>query len=146
MRKKTPSFRRPCGTCHGGTCQTDLGFEEVCKLLTKFHSEVLTSRLGANPFLVSLGIFDVTGEVDTDCELSWYIVATVALRPLCHTIVHVHEDFGVLKLTHRDGRLHMGTMHRALRKLMSSFLARDGVAENLSLKAGNLGRRLAAYY
>eukprot|EP00439_Symbiodinium_sp_Y106_P040833 s1043_g5.t1 len=74
--KKTPSFRRPCGTCHGGTCQTDLGFEEVCKLLTKFHSEVLTSRLGANPFLVSLGIFDVTGEVDTDCELSWYIVAT----------------------------------------------------------------------
>ncbi|CAE7247860.1 unnamed protein product [Symbiodinium sp. CCMP2592] len=144
--KQMPAFRRPCGTCHGGTCQADLGFEEVCKLVTKFHSEVLACRLGTNPFLVSLGVFDVTGEVDIDWEQSWYIVATVALRPLCHTIVHVHDDFGVLKLTHRDGHVHMGTMHRALRTLMSSFLAKDGAAENMSLKAGSLKHRRAAYH
>ena len=133
--KNMPSFLRPCGTCHGGTCQADLGFAEVCCLVSKLHSEVMACRLGTNPFLVCLTIFDVTGKVQTDAEPHWYIVAAVALRPLCHTIIHVHEDFGVLKLSLRDGSLHMGTLHRALRTLMSSFLTRGGSAENMGLKA-----------
>ena len=128
--KNMPAFLRACCAACAGTCKADAGFETVSKMIQQFHSFLQRHKLGGSPFIASLKPL-----VEESVATSWCVVAIVALRPLCHTLCHMFEEGGLLRLSLRDGQLHMGTMHQLLRSIVQSHLARAGDAGTLSVEA-----------
>lgn len=106
-----PKFIRPCCLLHGGTCQHDPHFDMMQCYLKQFHDNLIAERLGGSPTLVEL-------KPDNDQTSTWLIVATVALRPQCHIVIHLHSEHGFLHLTMQNGSIALGTMHRVIRKLL----------------------------
>ena len=104
-----PKFIRPCCALHGGICEHDPHFDHVVSVLSQFQRLLVGQQLGGSPCLVELQ--------PDDQEAIWVIVATVALRPLCHVILHLHSQGDYLRPSLQNGVPHIGTVHRLLRKV-----------------------------
>ena len=129
-----PTFIRPCCTVHAGTCQADAHFDHVNKLAQQFHEGMLGQKLGGAPFLVEIQTLSHRPAADV-----WVIVATVALRPQCHVVVHLHTADDFLHLTLLNGVMRVGTMHRVLRSLLQESVTRDVAAPDCRAQAFRFG-------
>ena len=129
-----PTFIRPCCTVHAGTCRCDPHFDVMVELVQQFHAGVLAQKLGGSPFLVELQPLDEQAPV----LATWLIVATVALRPLCHVVVYLHDADGQLQLTLQNASIRLGTMHRVLRSLLSEATRRAVAVEELRVQVAQL--------
>ncbi|CAE7267145.1 unnamed protein product, partial [Symbiodinium sp. CCMP2456] len=113
-----PKFSRPCCTLQAGTCQCDPCFAVMQRFVKEFHEQLIAQRLGGSPSLVQL-------TPSNDASM-WLIVCTVALRPQCHVVAHLHSLGGSLYLTMQNGSISMGTMHRVMRRMLQAA-SRGGV-------------------
>ena len=123
-----PQFLRACCGAHAGTCRCDAHFDLVCRLASNFQACVEGHGMGGQPFLVQL----LPGE--GRCEV-WFIISAISLRPLCHVALHLYECSDRLRFMLRDGRLHIGTVHQALRALVQQHVNSGAEPEGIQIQA-----------
>ena len=123
-----PRFIRPCCTTHAGVCEADTHFNLVSRLVQQFEDRRKLCRLGGNPFLCQLK------SVEPDSPETWFVVSALALRPLCHIVIHLHRVGGRLELTLKSGAMQLGTLHRVIRALLAQEASKGEDPQNLVLQ------------
>ena len=110
-----PTFSRPCATTDAGTCCQDTHYQDVASLVAQFDAGLQRSKLGGSCLLVHLEPL-----VDNVSE-QWLVLAGVARRPLCHSVIQLRSHRDALMLSLQNARLQIGSMHRRLRGLLAAF-------------------------
>ena len=128
-----PTFMRPCATTEGGTCRLDNGHATFARLLERFDQGLTAQKLGANPVIVLLQ--ELPGP---DAPEHWMIMAGVARRPLCHSVVHLRRDSQDLMFSMQNAALHVGSMQRKLRSVLRGFCNAGGEEDQLRLRVACL--------
>eukprot|EP00439_Symbiodinium_sp_Y106_P065793 s1996_g10.t1 len=112
----TPTFMRPCATTQAGTCIKDEHHEEYVALVGQFDAGL--GKLGGSPLLLQL--------LATDGVEHWHALGGVCKRPLCHTVVGLYCSGNSLRMSLRNGMLHVCSMHQVFRNMLAIFCAAGG--------------------
>ena len=128
--KPMPSFMRACYTQHAGVCQQQPHFATLQCLVAGFDAGIKTKKLGAEPFLARMA---PRGSEDA-LSTTWLVVAGVCLRPLCHSVIHMHQMGDALQWSVLNGNLRVSTMHRVLQAMLAGHVAAGEDATEISVQ------------
>ena len=95
-----------------------------------FDAGIKTKKLGSEPLLAHM---ELRGSGDAPSR-TWLVVAGVCLRPLCRSVIHLHQMGDTLQWSVLDGNLRVSAMHRVLQTMLAAHIAAGEDASEISVR------------